>query len=406
MRVRQVRLRQGEYDCYLDVEGTGTLPLSENGDDFIGPIAIAGPAGLTSLRHALVKHAGSYSPPPRTVVHPETGEEIVLRVDPGPYRAAVELVDVPPAKFAQRHSYEFVPEPVDVVLREGGRLAVRVQFVVEGDHQPDLELRKGLLAPLLRRTRSAIDGIDTTAEGPYDFRTSFVVTNADFWVVNVYLTVPTRGRDVASATAIGRDALAILEAAERGSFTWSSAQSLIEAGRADLLIGQPETSWLECKEQPYQDTEHGRLELAKDVCAFANTREGGLILIGLRTHSRSGQDIITRLRPVPTDVRLPDRYRRWIDQWMFPRPANLQIRNVPHGAHSSVVVIAVPPQPPALIPFLVKGLLKDGRTIGTHMAVFARHGDAVVHTGAEEFHSLLVAGRVALGYEPPAHQSP
>lgn len=202
-----------------------------------------------------------------------------------------------------------------------------------------------------------------------------------------------------SALALGDDALALLSAAQGGAFSPLAALGLIEAGRAELLIGQAENSWLECKGQPYPNTEVGRLELAKDVSAFANSAVGGLICVGLRTNSVHGQDIVSAVRPVPHDDRLPVQYRRWIDQRVFPRLDGLNVRSHPVDEGHSIVTILVPPQPPALRPFLVKGTLKDPKIVGTHMAIFTRRDDATLPIGIEELHSLLVSGRAALGYD-------
>jgi hypothetical protein len=396
MPLRQVHLRE---DSFLEVDGAGAVTLEEEGEGFVGPIEVIETAGLTSLRLALSKYADARPRTPSSGVNPRTGEKLFIKQEPKPFLTRVQIVNVPPSKFAERHSYEFLPEPIEIVLRESGELAVLVEFVVKGECEPDPNQWNEVLNPLLQRTNSTIDGIDVFPEGPYDFRTSFVVADADFSVVNLYLTVPTRGRDVASAIAIGRDALLIVEATENGAFGLGVAQSFVEAGRADLLVGQAEASWLECKGQPYQNTDHGRLEFAKDVTAFANTGTGGSILIGLRTKARAGRDVITDVRAVNTDDRLPDRYRKWISQWVFPRPVDIRIRNIPCGATTSVVSISIPPQPRGLMPFLVKGVLREGRITGTHIAIFHRQDDVIVPTGIEELHSLLVAGRAALGYE-------
>lgn len=398
MPLATVRLREGQYDAYLEVDGVGIIPGDDEGD-FTGPLEVASRAGLTSLRHALVEHAGTTSLPPRTFVHPETGEKILIPSEPAPYHGRLKIVDVAATKFAQRHTYEFMPEPVELVIREGGALAVHVQFVIEGEEEPDPESLRTLITPLLLHTGSSLDGIDVSPQGPYEFRTATVVTSVDFWVVGVYLAVPIRGRDVAFALDIGTNVLAVLEAAEGGELTAKTAVSLVKAKRAAVLVGQAERGWLECKSQPYPDTEAGRFELAKDVSAFANSAGGGLIIIGLRTRSVAGRDIIATVRPIAADGRLPDRYRKLIEHRVFPRPVGIRIETVSYGSGSGLLIISIPSQPAALQPFLVKGSLRDSKTVGSQIAIFARRGDATTVTGAEEVHSLLVAGRAALGYD-------
>lgn len=401
MPVATVRLREGPHDPYLEVDGVGIIPGDDEGD-FTAPLEVACRAGLTSLRHALIEHAGTTSLPPRTFVHPETGEKVLIPSEPAPYHGRLKIVDVAATKFAQRHTYEFVPEPVELVIREGGALAVHVQFVIEGENEPDPEPLRTLINPLLSQTGTVLDGIDISPEGPFDFRTTTVVTNPDFWVVGVYLAVPIRGRDVAFALSIGADVLAVLEATEDGELTRQTVTSLVNAKRATALVGQPERDWLECKSQPYADTEEGRFELVKDVSAFANSARGGLIILGLRTRSIAGRDIVASVRPIAADSRLPDRYRKLVEHRVFPRPVGIRIETVSYGSSSELMTISIPPQPAALQPFLVKGSLRAGKTVGSQIAIFARRGDATIVTGAEELHSLLMAGRVALGYDRAA----
>jgi hypothetical protein len=173
---------------------------------------------------------------------------------------------------------------------------------------------------------------------------------------------------------------------------------LIEAGRADLLIGQSERSWLECKAAPYAETEYGRLELAKDVAGIANTSSGGILVIGLRTRTRAGQDLIRSVHPIPHVERLPDRYRKWISQRVFPPPEELAVRIAAMPGNCGLLVLVVPQQPSALQPFLVRGATIDRNLLGTYISVYSRRDDAVVASSAEELHSLIVAGRAALGY--------
>lgn len=397
MALPRVYLRGDDFTTNLEVEGVGLISVSE-GDDFVAPTEIVRRAGLSSLRRTLIRWAGATSPPPRTFVHPETGETIIFPSTPFPYRTQVQLVNATPAKFSERHTYEFMPEPVSLVLREGGTLATEIQFMTEGEDPPDERELQRLLTPLLARTGAIFHGVHVEAQGPVDFRTTRLVTAADFWVVSVYVAVPTHGRDAGSAIDVGYEALAILEAANGGRLTAAAARSLVESGHADLLLGQPEEDWLECKSEPYAATDEGSFELAKDVSAFANSASGGLIVIGLQTRPIGGRDIVTRLRPFPGDARISDRYRKLLDRRVFPRPVEIEIRAIQCKGDRILLSIWIAQQPPALQPFLVRGLVTGSRVSGSHIAVFARRGDATVVTGAEEIHALLVAGRAALGY--------
>jgi hypothetical protein len=392
-----VRLREDRYTNYLEIEGIGRISQAEDDDEFIGPLSVVRRMGLSSLRRTLIAYVGATMPPPRTFIHPETGEKILIPREPGAYRARVQAVDVTPKKFAERHTYEFLPEPVSLVLREGGILATEIQFAVETEDEPDEARIRTLVSPLLRRTGATLDGIELEPEGPLSFRTSRVVISPDFWVISVYLATPTHGRTGGFAIDVGNEALAILEAANGSRLTAGAARSLIQSGHADSLRGLEEGAWLECKTEPYAHTELGKFELAKDVTALANA-EGGIIVIGLQTRSIKGRDVITAVRPFHSDGREPDRYRKLIDYRVFPQPIGLKIEAVRYGARGSIVAISIPPQPTALQPFLVRGTFSGKKLQGSQIGVFTRRGDATFAMGVEEFHSLVVAGRAALGY--------
>ena len=397
MTLPRVFLRGDDYRTWLEVEGVGKVSNSED-DDFIGPTEVVRHAGLSSLRKALIAWAGATSPPPREFIHPETGEKFLLGAGEFPHRTKVQLVNAAPAKFLERHTYEFMPEPISLVIREGGLLAVEIQFTFEGEQEPDEHRLHRLLAPLLRRAGAKFDGVYLDPHGPIDFRTTRIVTTADFWVVSVYLAVPTHGRRAAEAIDLGYEALLILEAANGGVLTASAARSLLEAGHAELLLGHPEAGWLECKSKPYLTTDEGSFEFAKDVTALANSEGAGILVIGLQTRPVRGRDIVTRVRPFQGDARTADRYRKLLAQRVFPRPVDVDVRAVPMPGGRILLSVWVPPQPPALQPFLVRGIIVGERVSGSHVAVFSRNDDATVVTGAEEIHALLVAGRAALGY--------
>jgi Putative DNA-binding domain len=217
----------------------------------------------------------------------------------------------------------------------------------------------------------------------------------DFWIVHVYVSIPTRGKSVEDGVALGSDLLALFDAADGGRLSRSTAEALVDSGRARLLIGQAEGLWLDCKEQPYANSEHGHDELAKDVSAFANSPGGGLILVGLRTRKHLGRDTVTAVAPVPSDHRRADRYRKLVARRVHPRVIGLAVREVQYST-GALMIISVPPQPPALQPFMVRGAFRGGKLVGSHMAIYYRDDDLAAVATVEEIHALVVAGRAAL----------
>ena len=86
-------------------------------------------------------------------------------------------------------------------------------------------------------------------------------------------------------------------------------------------------------------------------------------------------------------------------------PIGVRIDVFPDSRSSALAAIFVPPQPPALQPFLVRGSLRGGRNVRSQIAIFKRQSDATTVVGAEELHSLLVAGRAALAYDRESTQT-
>lgn len=101
------------------------------------------------------------------------------------------------------------------------------------------------------------------------------------------------------------------------------------------MIGQPETSWLEFKGEPYNidkdfsSRERECFELAKDVTAMANVA-GGVILIGVRTKqdAEQQQDVADELRPVPAGTVDKKQLQQIVWDWVEPK-LNLDIRSHP-----------------------------------------------------------------------------
>lgn len=74
------------------------------------------------------------------------------------------------------------------------------------------------------------------------------------------------------AYKLGTDVLALVEAADGQGLSRERVVDLIRGGRIDALVGQKESSWIDFKATGYASkTDEGKLELAKDVAAFANT---------------------------------------------------------------------------------------------------------------------------------------
>lgn len=216
-------------------------------------------------------------------------------------------------------------------------------------------------------------------------------------IARITVEISPRSRTVSDALAIADDLLALWSASLGGELTPTTAADLIRAQRPGLLVGQRETVWFEAKGGSYDFNDDRRaIELAKDVSALANRAEGGLLVLGLTTSKRGGVDTVKAVRPLPlTDAR-PARYQQAIDKWVFPPPQDLVIESVEVEPNRAVMFILVPPQPDALMPFLVTGAIRDDQLLGSHFSLVRRRGDETAITQAEAVHGLMVAGRAAL----------
>jgi hypothetical protein len=180
---------------------------------------------------------------------------------------------------------------------------------------------------------------------------------------------------------------------------------LIRAKRADLLVGTAENEWFEAKGVAYRlGADLDEIELAKDVSAFANRPEDGLLVVGLVTRKRAGRDVVVRARPQPLTSIRPGRYRQRLDKWIYPRLRDPVVEAVETGPGEGLLVILIPPQPEPLWPFLVLGAVVGRKYLGNYFSLVRRRGDETVDDPAAVAHGLMVAGRAALSVaarQPP-----
>jgi hypothetical protein len=346
-------------DEHFEVVGHGVLWF-EDGSTVIGAADVASAASLTELRRAI-----------------------------GRYRATMYDVDVVLEVYdVQEHQLlqdEDLASPRDVSLE----LTVDHTFInLVMAVEPSVRFNKyeiaTILFPQLRRHRAKF--IDLTED-------VLPLMN----IARLTVEISPRGRTVGDALAVGDDLLSLWSASAGGEMTPATVADLIRAQRPELLVGQRETTWFEAKGGSY-DLKDDRMaiELAKDVSALANRAEGGLLVLGLTTRKRNGIDTVKAVRPLPPKGVQPTRYQQSLDKWVFPRMQDLVIESVVVEPEGAIMFILVPPQPDALLPFLVTGAIRDGKLLGSHFSVVRRRGDETAITQAEAVHGLLVAGRAAL----------
>lgn len=182
--------------------------------------------------------------------------------------------------------------------------------------------------------------------------------------------------------------------------TAEAALSFVRAGRADLLIGLPESSWLDAKRQGYNlSVDEGVIELAQDIARFANGSEAGLLVIGLATKKQPGLEIINEIVLTPERYDCA-RYQRAIDRRVFPPIEGLIIEDAkstkPNGKTGHILAIFVPQQPEEAKPVLVHGAIIGSKVEGAFISIIQRRGEGSQPVSPQAIHSTLAAGRALL----------
>jgi predicted HTH transcriptional regulator len=109
--------------------------------------------------------------------------------------------------------------------------------------------------------------------------------------------------------------------------THDELKKIIESRDLESLMGRAENIFFESSLEKYEMGKEskeawkkGNLELAKDVCVFANSN-GGIILIGLgeRKSQKCLGNLVKEINCVDEGVADPDQYEKIIKSWVYPQ---------------------------------------------------------------------------------------
>jgi hypothetical protein len=353
----------------------------------LGTIEGAGPAYLSSLRQALVRwRRGMQGSKERDWLREmrrgrdgrvwiglsqASEEELHLKLrNLGDVKVMEDFVKTPPTSPA--------------IYLEGDRLRTRIERW-QSD-KPDPAMVRRLLAPLLERHRADCEiGTAAVKEGE---GSGFTVT------VDIDRSSP-RGATVAEAWLVGEQALALLGAAEDGEISQSAALDLLHAGRWDLFRGQPESAWLEAKGAPYDHLgSNWQYELAKDVAIFANSRRGGIVVLGMTTLDQGDGDTIRGYKEFELSRVRRQSYRNVVAQRIYPRVAGFDVHRIEGSKRKGfgLAVLSIPPQPESSRPFLVHGTLSRGDVLGAHVLLPVRREDETALMDVAALHVRIGLG--------------
>lgn len=176
--------------------------------------------------------------------------------------------------------------------------------------------------------------------------------------------------------------------------TLQLAREALRAGDPAALLGVREGPWLDAKRGIYElGSPSGAEELAKDVAAFANTKDGGLLVIGIGTLVDAHGEVLDRLKPVSHTLVDLDRHRKVIRERVTPSPRNVCVAWIDLANGRGVLYIDIPEQPRSNQPHLVAAPAgRDGKSHETSVAVPIREADGTYWLPRAEVHRLLAAG--------------
>ena len=172
---------------------------------------------------------------------------------------------------------------------------------------------------------------------------------------------------------------------------------LLGRGAFDELLKCIEHQRLECKRDLYDlKTAFGKIELAKDVSALANT-EGGYILIGVSTTKDQSRqlDEVTGFSCFERSLFDMDQYRKIIASFVYPSVPNLQFNwhTSNREPAKGIASILVPPECREGYPYLVTRTEIDSHISGKIFGLFERVGDDALPTAVDEIRGRLRDGR-------------
>ena len=169
----------------------------------------------------------------------------------------------------------------------------------------------------------------------------------------------------------------------------------LDARDFEALIGLVESGWLDAKETPYHlDSPKQKLELAKDVAAFANA-EGGIIVIGFNCEKEpttSSERICTVCR-FPVSLVDPNKYSQILADLVHPPPHGVSVRAFETADSTGVAAIVVDVGAVTEKPYLVGKMLDENDiSIGAYFGYFERKRDVVPPAGISRIQHQLSAG--------------
>lgn len=200
----------------------------------------------------------------------------------------------------------------------------------------------------------------------------------------------------------GRALVAYFEAHRGESLTAGTIVDLLRGGHTKLLLGHKESGFLDVKSQQYnvgvpgQPGEQQKIELAQDVARFANGGQDAVLVLGYE-EGKSGQDsVIKSIKEIKLKDFDPATYINILDARIVPAVTGLTVDSVETSPGKGIIYIYVPAQPAEMQPYLVHGVVAEGKVEGAFFSIVQRRGEGSINITASQIHGYLVAGKAFL----------
>ncbi|MEV1130512.1 hypothetical protein [Agromyces sp. NPDC049794] len=216
---------------------------------------------------------------------------------------------------------------------------------------------------------------------------------------DVAITLTTDPIRTVSVLMDGGAALAdYLKATRDGPLHASGVLNLLRGGHFNLLIGEVESEYLEVKTAMHPiwvagtPGEKAKIELAQDVARFANADVDAVLVVGYREAAGGGSEIGS-LTPVRDSLLNKAQISEVLDARIVPPVDGLLIEKFATSPTDAVLAIYVPKQPAEMQPYLVHGVIAEGKVEGAFFSIVRRRGEGSITTSAQQIHAYIVAGR-------------
>ena len=176
--------------------------------------------------------------------------------------------------------------------------------------------------------------------------------------------------------------------------TVEDVEELLREGRESEFVGVRESAWLDFKNSPYVlKTEKGKVELAKDVAAMANSG-GGCIAVGVTTRKDPSNidEVADGTKPYPCEMMDAGDCHKVIDGSVYPHIVGLRVESYARS-DGCLGLLIVPGQDEDQLPILLRRNVDDeGRRVDA-ISVPSRSGSHTRWAPVGQIHRDMSDGR-------------